>query len=394
MKKKLSIVGGGTAGMFAAAFLDPEKFEVTIYEKKNSLGRKFLVAGDGGFNLTHAEELSLFKSRYTPPHFLDSALSQFSNVHLRKWLSQIGIETFVGSSKRVFPTQGIKPIEVLKAIEIFLKKREVEFKYNQSFTAWDDSNNLIFNSADLVESDFVIFAMGGASWKVTGSDGSWLTQFADKKVETHDFRSSNCAYKVEWPKEFLQKHEGQPLKNIAISLKSKTQKGECVITQFGLEGNAIYGLSPQIQNELSTNNEAIISLDMKPTVHEETLVKKLRDSSSKITKRLKEDLKLGRVLIDLIKTTLTKEEFMDIPSLVQYIKNFPLKIVDAAPIEEAISTSGGISLNAIDENYELKKIPKQFIIGEMLDWDAPTGGYLIQACASMGVSLANYLNNK
>ncbi len=390
----MAIIGGGTAGLFLAAFLNTDFYNVTIYEKKSSPGRKFLVAGDGGFNLTHSEELSIFKSKYTPVSFLDNALEHFSNADLRAWLLTLGIPTFVGSSGRVFPEKGIKPIQVLKSIEAHLLERKVKFEFNKTFTGWDEENGVEFNSNEIIKSDYTIFAVGGSSWKVTGSDGSWLDLFQKKGIDTVPFRSSNCAYKIKWEDKFIQKHEGKPLKNISISLSDQVQKGEAVITKFGLEGNAIYGLSPLIQAALAAHNEVKVSIDFKPTVTIENLHEKIARSTSNLTTSLKDKIKLSRAEIDLLKITLTKEEFLDIPTLAKYIKHFPLKITDAAPIDEAISTSGGISLQAVDSIFEIKKIRNQFCLGEMLDWDAPTGGYLIQASASMGAYLAHQLNHQ
>ncbi|MFT6204156.1 MAG: putative flavoprotein (TIGR03862 family) [Spirosomataceae bacterium] len=394
MKKKVAIIGGGTASLFLAAFLDTDIFDVTIFEKNTTLGRKFLVAGDGGLNLTHAEKLSTFKAKYTPTSFLDNALNNFSNADLRTWMQRIGIPTFLGSSGRVFPEKGIKPITVLKCIETHLKEKNVQFEFNKTFTGWNEENALEFNSNEIVHSDYVVFALGGASWKVTGSDGSWLTIFKERGIETLPFQPANCAYKVNWHAQFIQNNEGKPLKNISISLQDKTQKGEAVITKFGIEGNAIYGLSPEIQALLASKNEAIVYVDFKPTIDLPTLLQKLTNSNSNITTALKGKIKLSRTVIDLIKITLTKEEFLDTPTLAKFIKKFPLKISAAATIDEAISTAGGISLNAVDSNFEIKKIKNHFCIGEMLDSNAPTGGYLIQACASMGVYLARSLNDK
>jgi uncharacterized flavoprotein (TIGR03862 family) len=394
MRKKVAIIGGGTAGLFLAAFLNSDTYNVTIYEKKTSLGRKFLVAGDGGFNLTHSEELPSFKARYTPSSFLDDALDSFSNDALRTWFLSLGIPTFVGSSGRVFPEKGIKPIEVLKCIEEHLVKKNVKFEFKMTFTGWDKENSLEFNSKEIIKSDYTVFALGGSSWKITGSDGSWLDIFNKRGIDTLPFRSSNCAYKINWPEIFIQNNEGKPLKNISISLQDKIQKGEAVITKFGIEGNSIYGLSPEIQTALASKNKVVVYADFKPSYSLSTLREKIISSKSNTTVTLREKIKLSRTVIDLIKVTLTKEAFLDIDFLSKFIKNFPLTIVDSAPIDDAISTSGGINLNAVDANFELKNLKNNFCIGEMLDWNAPTGGYLIQACASSGVYLARHLNNK
>jgi len=394
MKKNVAIIGGGTAGLLLAAFLDTDLYNVTIYEKKASLGRKFLVAGDGGFNLTHSEELTHFKTKYTPVSFLDNALEYFSNIDLRAWLLSIEIPTFVGSSGRVFPEKGIKPIDVLKRIEAFLIAKNVQFEFNKTFTGWNKENELEFNANEIIKSDYTVFALGGSSWKVTGSDGSWLDIFNKKGIDTLSFVASNCAFQIKWNENFIQKHEGKPLKNIAISINNKIQKGEAVITKFGIEGNAIYGLSPEIQAALASQKEVKVYVDFKPTIDLESLINKINNSKSNSSTTLREVVKLSPTEIELLKLTLTKEEFLDIQTLAKFIKYFPLIIIGSAPIDEAISTSGGIDLNAVDTNFEIKKLKNQFCIGEMLDWNAPTGGYLIQACASMGVYLAGYLNNE
>jgi len=393
MKKKIAIIGGGTAALFLAAFLNTDLYEVTIYEKNSALGRKFLVAGDGGFNLTHSEDLDSFKSKYTPSSFLNLALDHFNNSDLRAFLLSIGIPTFIGSSGRIFPEKGIKPIAVLKAIESYLNIKNIKFEFNKTFTGWDKENNLAFNSNEIVKSDYAVFALGGASWKVTGSDGSWLSLFDKNGINTSPFKASNCAYKINWTKDFIKKHQGSPLKNISITLNDKTQKGEVVITKFGLEGNAIYALSPEIQMLLDLNKEATVFVDFKSTQTVESLIKKIRSSKSNLTTTLREKIKLPNSAIQLIKTTLTKDDFLDLNVLAKFIKKIPITIVDSTPINEAISTTGGINLTALDKNFEVRKLKNTFCLGEMLDWNAPTGGYLIQGCASMGAYLAKHLNN-
>ena len=394
MKRKVSIVGGGTAGLFCAAFLDTHLFDVTIFEKMSTLGRKFLVAGDGGFNLTHNEEISAVKKRYHPATYFDEVLDHFTNTDLRAWLLDIDIPTYVGSSGRIFPDKGIKPINVLKCILTYLEEKNVKFVFNKTFTGWHDNDSLVFNSNDIIQSDYIIFALGGASWKVTGSDGSWLTLFNDKKVRIQPFRSSNCAFRILWEESFIQKYKGTPLKNIAISLNDQSQKGEVVITNYGIEGNAIYALSHNIQSALAADQKAVIFMDFKPHSTISTIVEKIDKSTLNTTVALREKVRLSKAQIALIKSTLTKEEFLDIDTLARYIKSFPFTIVDSAPIDEAISTIGGIDLRAIDSNFELVNMKRQFCIGEMLDWNAPTGGYLIQACASTGAYVANHLNHR
>lgn len=392
MKKQVAIIGGGPSAFLLAAFLDAEKFEITIYEKNKTSGRKFLVAGKGGFNLTHSESIKQLITRYTSNDFLDESLLNFTNTDFRNWLDQIGIPTYVGSSKRVYPKAGIKPIEVLNAILKNLKEKGVIIKYEQTFSDWDEINNPIINNI-AIQTDYTVFSLGGSSWKITGSNGGWLNTFSKKGIKTKPFQASNCAYLIDWKPEFIKKHEGTPLKNIAISCEAGIQKGEAVITNFGLEGNAVYGLSPQIRAQLNANSKATIFIDLKPSVTLENVLSKLKKSMFKNTTQiLKKELKLTTTQIDLLKTNLSKDAYLNLESLSENIKKFPIKIIGIATIDEAISTVGGIDLAAISDNFELKSIPNQFCIGEMINWDAPTGGYLLQACASTGVFLANYLN--
>ena len=392
MKKQVAIIGGGPSALLLAAFLDTEKFKITIYEKNKTAGRKFLVAGKGGFNLTHSEPIGQLIKRYTPSVFLSKALLSFTNTNFRNWLDSIGIPTYIGSSKRVYPKEGIKPIEVLNAILKNLKEKGVLMQYEHTFSDWDKHHNPIVNDKAL-QTDYTVFSLGGGSWKITGSDGSWLDTFSKKGIKTKTFQASNCAYQIDWKPNFIKKYEGIPLKNIAISCNNSLQKGEAVITKFGLEGNAIYGLSPQIREELNTNLKATIFIDFKPSLTIENVIYKIENSIYKNTTQiLKKELKLSVAQIDLLKIYISKEAYLQTTTLAKHIKKFPIEILNTASIDEAISTAGGIDLNAISENFELKKMTNQFCIGEMLDWDAPTGGYLLQACASTGVHLAHHLN--
>ena len=392
MKKEITIIGGGPSAFLLASFLDAEKFTISIYEKNKTMGRKFLVAGKGGFNLTHSEPIDQLIKRYTPNKFLDKALLNFTNIDFRNWLGQIGIPTYTGSSKRVFPEKGIKPIEVLNAILKSLKEKGVIIKYNHTFYNWDVTGNPVINKKP-TPTDYTVFSLGGGSWKVTGSDGKWVDAFSKKGIQTKTFQASNCGYKIDWKHDFIEKHEGTPLKNIAISCNSIIQKGEVVITKFGLEGNAIYGLSPKIREQLNTISKATVFIDFKPSLTLENVLSKIKKSTFKNTTQiLKKELKLNATQIDLLKIYLSKDSYLNTELLAKNIKRFPLELINTASIDEAISTVGGIDLNAISENFELKKMCNQFCIGEMLDWDAPTGGYLLQASASIGVYLAKYLN--
>ncbi len=394
MKKRVAIIGGGAAALSVASFLDSSKFHISVYEKNKALGRKFLVAGKGGFNLTHGEAMSEMTSRYAHQSTLNGALSSFTNDDFRVWLASIGIPTFVGSSNRVYPKKGIKPIEVLHAIEKTLVLNAVKIHFGKTWIGWDENEALIFKDGTTVSPDYCIFALGGGSWKVTGSDGTWRSEFKKKGIKTNNFEASNCAFQVNWETAISDKFAGKPLKNISITCDNKSQKGEVVLSQFGLEGNAIYALSPEIRKQLK-KGKATIYIDFKPTFSTDALLKKLTNTKAKnITDCLRNELNLSALQIGLNKTYVSKDDFNNHSILAGKIKKFPIEIKGIAHLDEAISTVGGVDLKEITPNFELTKKQKSYCIGEMLDWDAPTGGYLIQACFSMGYYLAQHINQR
>jgi uncharacterized flavoprotein (TIGR03862 family) len=398
MKKSIAIIGGGSASLMLASTLNENIFDVTIYEYNVALGRKFLVAGDGGLNLTYWEEPETFINRYSPKQFLEKSIRDFNNVDLRNWLLDLGIETYVGSSNRIFPIKGIKPIEVLNAILDKLKAQNVRILTKYEWKGWNDKDALIFENSDntiLIKPDIVVYSLGGASWSKTGSTGKWTELFRNKGVDIVPFQPSNCAFKINWDKNFIQESEGKPLKNIVISCNLKSKTGEVVITQFGIEGGAVYALSPEIRSELSINNASTIYIDLKPTLSLNEILSKFRNNESRtISNVLKEQINLNSLQIALIKSVISKEDFMNADVLSEKIKQLPLQIVGLADIEESISTVGGIALSETDDNFMLKKLLNNYVIGEMLDWDAPTGGYLLQGCFSMGNYLGKKLNEK
>lgn len=392
-KKKIAIIGGGPAAMSLACHLDKVQYKISIYEKNKALGRKFLVAGKGGFNLTHGESIDEIITRYEPVNFLTSALKYFDNVAMRAWLKELGIPTYIGSSKRVFPEKGTKPIAVLNAIKQNMEANEVQINYGYKWVGRNEGKDLLFENGRTITADLVVFALGGGSWKVTGSDGGWLDVFRERGISVSDFSARNCAFEVEWKEAFIESFAGAPLKNISLSCGEKRQMGELVVTEFGLEGNAIYALSSEIQGQLADYKEADIFIDLKPSLTLEQLSKKYKKSSeAKPTQILRKDLKLSKVQLGLIKAILTKEQFLDIEILLSMIKRLPLKVCSAASLDEAISTAGGVDLSAVDSHYKLEGFPDTYCIGEMLDWNVSTGGYLLQGCFSMGAYLARYLN--
>lgn len=391
-KKRIAIIGGGASALYLGVLLDTSKYEVCIYERNKALGRKFLVAGQGGFNLTHSEEVQQLVKRYTPESFLSGTVTKYDNDSLQAWLAELDIPTYIGSSKRIFPEKGMKPIEVLQKFLDRLAANKVQWLGEQSWTGWSDRGRPLMNGEQELDADIVVFALGGASWKVTGSDGGWLLQFHKRKIKIKPFRASNCAHKVAWPESFAEKYQGSPLKNIAARIGDKTYKGEMVVTAQGLEGNALYAISSQLREAYKADEQPLIYLDLKPTMSEAQVLSKLERATKNTTEILKRDLKLSAVMLAMVKEIVPKKDYMDKSALAKALKSLPIKLEGAGPIDAAISTVGGIDLSEVNEHYELKKLPGHFCIGEMLDWDAPTGGYLLQACYSMAAGVAEHLN--
>lgn len=394
-KPTIAIIGGGPAALMLACKLDSGRYDISIYEKNAALGRKFLVAGKGGFNLTHSEEPGQFADRYTPKAFIQPFLQAFSNSDFRTWLKSAGIETYVGTSKRVFPAKGIKPIEVLKAIEAQLSNNHVSLHYQHEWKGWQGEELLFENQGKTVtlKPDLTVFATGGASWKVTGSDGSWAGYLAQKGIRIHPFSPSNCAYQVSWDKDFIQRYAGSALKNSEFRCGPLTRKGEAILTEFGIEGSGVYPLSGAVRKALSEQGSAILSIDLKPDLDLREITGRLENKGKLSVKNvLEKKLNFTPVQTELLKLYSTKEEYHNPGRLAAVIKNLELTVCGLAPIDDAISTVGGIAIEELSAELELKKLPGHYAIGEMIDWDAPTGGYLLQACFSMGYALANHLN--
>ena len=393
MRQSVAIIGVGPSAMCLAAHLDSNRYAITIYEGQQSIGRKFLVAGKGGFNLTYDEPLPTFKEKYRPAGCMDSYLEAFSPEDLKSWLAEIGVPTYSGTSKRVFPEKGMKPIEVLTKIKAVLAVNDVQILTNQQWSGWNAEGNLVFGST-IVDADIVVFALGGGSWKITGSDGGWSTLFEEKGIDIVPFRGVNCGFTVEWDSAFIQMAAGKPLKNIVVTHHDSTKSGELVITDYGLEGNAIYGLSNGIQSAFSHTNRTTIHIDLKPSLSIDNLITLLKQSDLSITKVLSDKVKLSKIAIKLIKTQLSKKDYTNPEYLATSIKALPIQLGPPRSLDEAISTIGGVPLSELSNNLELQLLPNHYCIGEMINWYAPTGGYLLQGCMSMGVYIAKLLNNR
>ncbi len=382
-RKRITIIGGGPAGLIAADML-ASSCDVHLYEKGKSVGRKFLVAGQGGFNLTNELDGDALKVMYSPSGFLDDALDTFGSTAMRAWLRSFGIETFVGTSGRVFPVKGIKPIDVLNALRARLVERGVQFHLEHTFVGFDAEANVLIEhqgARTSIQADYTLFALGGGSWSVTGSTGTWPKLLKPLGIEAVPFSASNCGVEVAWPEAFAHAHAGKPLKNVRIAAGERSGLGEATITAQGLEGNAIYPLVPALRSALDSGIPAVFHIDLKPNNITEQLLDKI---AGKEPKNYAEALNLDRAAFALLKAFTTKERFFSPFALAQDIKDLRVPVTGLRPIEEAISTVGGISIADLSPDFSLKRHPDIFTLGEMVDWEAPTGGFLLQGCFAMG----------
>lgn len=381
MKKgSIAIVGTGPAALMAGTLLVENGFNVQFFDHKKAPARKFLVAGHGGFNLTNAEDLVSFCDKYDSEK-VKNAVRFFTPQNFIDFLAKIGIETYVGSSGKIFPKKGIKPIEVLNAWLNYLTANGASFHYEHKLTDIYLSN-LVFDTKQgqlTVNADAKIIALGGGSWQQTGSLGDWFEIFTKKNIVCVPFESSNSGLVLD-SKLLDGELEGGHIKNCCLISAEYSKLGDVVLTRYGLEGAPAYAMNRDFRNGQK------IVIDFKPSLNESDIVNRLQKAKN-ITEGLK-NLKLSKIAIQWIKDSVSKEEYLNTEILVNLIKSFELPVVGLRPIDEVISTVGGIDLTEIDDNFQLKKLPSFYCVGEMLDWDAPTGGYLIQGAVSTGARAA------
>ncbi|MDY0028775.1 MAG: TIGR03862 family flavoprotein [Pseudobdellovibrionaceae bacterium] len=388
MPHKITIIGAGPGGLMAAEHLGQLGYEVHLYDHKPTPARKFLIAGLGGLNITHSEPIEKFLSRYGEAEdFIKPFITNFSPEDLRAWCLGLGEETFVGSSGRVFP-KSFKASPLLRNWLKRLGDLGVTLHANHHWTGWDDDNQLTFNHMQetiRVKSDATILALGGASWPRLGSDASWIKILTDKDITLTAFSPSNCGFEVNWSEIFKSKFSGTPLKSITLSHNEISIKGEALITEKGIEGGGIYALSKSIRQSLEKDGRAILSVDLKPDL----MIKHLSERLSKprgrdsLTNFIRKHTGLSPNAINLL------YEFKDDNrSLAEQIKRVDIPVTAPFAIERAISSAGGIKRDELNQSLMLKKLPSVFAIGEMIDWEAPTGGYLLQATFSMGNAVA------
>lgn len=390
--KTIHIVGAGPSGLFCCFWLLKAGFKVVLFDRMPSAGRKFLIAGHSGLNLTHSENKGDFSFRYGDrKNIFKHLLDEFSPTDLVKWCQELGVETFEGTSGRVFPTK-MKAAEMLKLWMDKLQESENFQFFTRHTLLGIDGKKLIFD-AQVVEFETCILALGGASWSSTGSDGKWSKWLNKLGLETQDFKAVNCGYHVEWSesiKEIAAQSEVQYLKNIKLSFEDHKARGDLVLTDYGIESGPIYALSVHFKDF-----HVKIGVDLYPDKTQSEIAEKLsqRPNKQSITNFLRKSLNLTGAKLELVKAYTTKEQMSDTSEFSRILKNIEIELIGPRPIEEAISTGGGVRFEALTENFESKSHPGLFFVGEMLDWQAPTGGYLLQGCFSSAYHVSQKIIN-
>lgn len=396
--KNIAIIGGGPSGLMSAEVIAMAGHQVTIYDAMPTFGRKFLMAGRGGLNLTHSEDLEKFITRYSKASdWLEPSIKNFPPQELQKWCIDLGQEIFVGSSGRIFP-RSMKASPLLRAWLKRLEDLGVQFRPCHYWQGFDDEN-LVFSDSEKniikVKPDATLLALGGASWRHLGSDGSWAYILSKCGVKISELRPSNCGFVVEWSDYLATNFAGTPLKSVEIKHQNFSCKGEVMITKNGIEGGAIYALSARLRESIKSDGNAVLYLDLRPEMSIVKLAEKLQMRGKKsLSNHLRKagfPSIVSALLNELIPVDKLVKATPDI--LATYLKNLPITLIKTTDINRAISSAGGICRESVDENFMLKTKPGIFAAGEMLDWEAPTGGYLLQGCFSTAVTAAKGILN-
>jgi uncharacterized flavoprotein (TIGR03862 family) len=395
----VAIVGGGPAGLMAAEALAQKGVRVDVYDAMPSVGRKFLMAGKGGMNITHSEPLEPFLGRYGARRAqIAPLLDAFGPDALRAWLHDLGVETFVGSSGRVFPTD-MKAAPLLRAWLHRLKEAGVQFHMRHKWVGWDGTagtrHALRFATSEgelTVNADAVVLAPGGASWPRLGSDAAWVALLGERGVPVAPLRPANCGFDTDWSDYFRERFAGQPVKPVAIRVidvdeKVQNRQGEFIVTETGIEGSLVYALSAAIRERILADGAAVIELDLAPDLPLQRVIDEVTRprGSRSMSSHLQSRIGLAGVKGGLLHEALSKEAFADAKRVAHTIKALPLSLARPRPIDEAISSAGGVPFEALDERLMIEQLPGVFCAGEMLDWEAPTGGYLLTACFASGL---------
>ena len=392
---QLVVIGGGPAGLMAAEAARAAGAQVHLFDAMGSVGRRFLIAGKGGLNLTHSEHFVDFVARFgARADAVKHWLQPFDADALRAWARGLGVETFVGSSGRVFPAD-LKAAPLLRGWVRRLREQGVAFHVQQRFTGWDAQGRLLLRDRDgathAVAATACVLALGGASWPVLGSDGEWVAPLAARGIDIASLQPSNCGFDVDWSAHFATRHAGQPLKPVALHWQRQdgsrdSRQGEFVITAGGIEGSLIYAASADLREAIARDGGVEIRLDLAPVQTEATLRQNLAKPRGRrsLSEHLRRQAGLEGVKTGLLYEVLHKSQMENAALLATTIKSLPLRLLRARPVAEAISSAGGVRLEALDEQLMLRALPGVFCAGEMLDWEAPTGGYLLTASMASG----------
>jgi uncharacterized flavoprotein (TIGR03862 family) len=391
----VAVIGGGPGGLMAAEVLARGGAAVTVFEQMRSPGRKLILAGRGGLNLTHSEPVEALVGRYgSAEPRIAPAVAAFSPDDLRTWAAGLGQETFVGTSGRVFP-RALRATPLLRAWLRRLADLGVEIRTRTRWNGWAADGRLRFTGPDGVEFTAgpraTVLALGGASWPRTGSDGTWVAVLRAAGIEVTPLRPANCGFAVPWSPAFATRFAGTPLKNVALSHDGASVRGEALVTATGIEGNAVYALSAGLRDTIAAKDTAVLTVDLRPDRTQAQLTARLhrRRPGDSTTTALRRAWNLPAVMIGLLREASGKQLPTDPSELAALAKHCPITLTAPQPLAEAISTAGGIALTEVDDHFMLKRRPGTFAAGEMLDWEAPTGGYLLQATFSTAVTAAH-----
>ena len=396
-QKRIAIIGGGPAGLAAAEVLSSSGHAVTVYDAMPTFARKFLLAGKSGLNITHSEHYARFTTRFgTSSTRLRPALDAFTPDDIRSWAAGLGTETFIGSSGRVFP-KVMKASPLLRAWLRRLENQGVALRTRHRWTGFADGGH-VFETPEgrtIVHCDAALLALGGASWPRLGSDASWLPMLSERGIEIDAFRPANCGFVVGWSASFSERFAGEPLKSVTATSDAGTFPGEFVVTASGIEGSLVYAHAAALRDRLQSHGSAVLTLDLAPGRPIERLARDLarQDAKSSFSNRLRKGAGLDGVKAALLRELVSEEERTDPERLAMRIKALPIPLLETRPIAEAISSAGGIRWSGIDDAYMLKALPGIFAAGEMLDWEAPTGGYLLTACLASGRAAARGIDD-
>lgn len=392
----VAVIGGGPAGLMAADVLTGAGVKVDLYDAMPSVGRKFLMAGKGGMNITHSEPFDQFLSRYNSRrNHIEPMLAAFGPEALRKWLHELGIDTFIGTSGRVFPTD-MKAAPLLRKWMQRLRLAGVNFHMRHQWSGWADGRHdvLCFSTPAgvcKIKADAIVLALGGGSWSRLGATGAWVPVLTDRGIAVEPLRPSNCGFTVDWSEHFRDRYAGQPLKAVRLTFMDAEggpfhQSGECVVTDYGIEGGLIYAVSAPVREQIAATGGAVIHLDLMLDKALPFLIERVSWPRGKLSmaNHLRKRLGIDGVKAGLLREIVSAQDFADPVRLCSAIKALPIKLKATRPLDEAISSAGGVVFEALDDQLMLRSMPGVFCAGEMLDWEAPTGGYLLTACFASG----------